>query len=378
MLAAVLYGKEDLRLEQVPIPHAGRGELVLRVGAALTCGTDLKVYRRGYHAMMLKPPIPFGHELAGTVVEAGTGVRGFRPGDRVVALNSAPCDACFFCTRNQQNLCEDLLFNNGAYAEYIRIPSRIVQKNTLHIPDHVPFEHAALTEPLACVIRGLEETAARPGDTMVVLGAGPIGLMFMHAAQLSGVHVIAVVKRADQVATARLFGAEQVLHLADIHSANPAASVAAIRALTPCQRGADQVIEAVATPKTWEWAVDIVRKGGTVNFFGGPPSGTRVALDTNRLHYGDLTLKASFHHTPATCRTAFALLTSGRFKAAEYITGRASLLDVPNLFRKMLTRSHRPTTSDIKTVVLPPSVIDGTLDTAAAEVAPGVAPGAIR
>jgi L-iditol 2-dehydrogenase len=351
MRAAVLYGKEDLRLEDVPVPHAGSGELVLRIGAALTCGTDLKVYRRGYHAMMLQPPIPFGHELAGTVVEVGAGVTGFSLGDRVVPSNSAPCDACFFCEHGQQNLCEDLLFNNGAYAEYLKIPARIVAKNTLAIPDGVPFEHAALTEPLACVVRGLEETAAKAGDTMVVLGAGPIGLMFMHVAQLSGVHVIAVVKRADQVATARLFGAEQVVRTEDY--ADAAEIVAAVRALTPNGRGADSVIEAVATPVTWEWAVDMVRKGGTVNFFGGPPSGTRVALDTNRLHYGDITLKASFHHTPATCRTAFGLVTSGRFKCAEYITGRATLEDVPGLFQAMLTRSQRPGTLDIKTAVIP-------------------------
>src|SRR5580698_4101537 len=200
MTAAVLYGKEDLRIEQIPVPAAGPGEIVVRVAAALTCGTDLKVYRRGYHAKMLKPPIPFGHEVAGVVSEVGAGVTRFRIGDRVVALNSAPCDACFFCRQGQQNLCEDLLFNNGAYAEFIRIPERIVEKNTLHIPEGVPFEHAALTEPLACVVRGLEESGARPGDTMVVIGAGPIGLMFMHVAQIAGVNVIAVVKREDQIA----------------------------------------------------------------------------------------------------------------------------------------------------------------------------------
>ncbi len=130
MNAAVLYGKEDLRLERIAIPRAETGELVVRVAQLLTCGTDLKVYRRGYHAMMLKPPILFGHEVAGEVAELGEGVTGFREGDRVVALNSAPCDRCFFCVRGQQNLCEDLLFNNGAYAEYIRIPARIVAKNT--------------------------------------------------------------------------------------------------------------------------------------------------------------------------------------------------------------------------------------------------------
>jgi L-iditol 2-dehydrogenase len=346
MTAAVLYGKQDLRLERVAVPQAGAGELVVRVGAALTCGTDLKVYRRGYHAMMLKPPIPFGHEIAGVVSEVGDGVTAFHLGDRVVALNSAPCDACFFCLRGQQNLCEDLLFNNGAYAEYIRIPARIVKKNTLMVPDRVPLEYAALTEPLACVVRGLEESGAQAGDTMVVVGAGPIGLMFLHVAALAGVHVIAVVKRDDQIAAAKLFGATSVVKVGAVDDV-----VAATRALTPQHRGADVVIEAVATPATWEWGVDMVRKGGLVNFFGGPPSGTKVQLDTNRLHYGDITLKASFHHTPATCRTAFDLVTSGRFKCADYITGRAGLNEVPDLFARMA--SQNGASRDIKTAVFP-------------------------
>src|SRR5580698_5713418 len=228
MMAAVLYGKEDLRLERVAVPQVGAGEILVRVGAALTCGTDLKVYRRGYHAMMLTPPILFGHELAGVVAETGPGVTSFHLGDRVVALNSAPCDVCFFCQHGQQNLCEDLLFNNGAYAEFIKIPARIVEKNTLLVPAEVPFEHAALTEPLACVVRGLEESGARAGDTMIVIGAGPIGLMFMHVAELAGVKVIAVVKREDQVEAARTFGASEVVQVSAVEDV-----VAATRSLTP-------------------------------------------------------------------------------------------------------------------------------------------------
>ena len=291
MQAVVLYGKEDLRLESVPRPTAGPGELVLRVGAATTCGTDLKVYRRGYHAQMLRPPTTFGHEVAGTVTEVGTGVSGFQLGDRVVALNSAPCDQCYFCNRGQPNLCSDLLFNNGAYAEFMRIPARIAVKNTLRLPDELPFEHAALTEPLACVVRGFEETGAGKGDSFVVVGAGPIGLMFLRVASIAGCRVIAVVKRPDQAVSARRFGAAEVVQLNSRIDV-----VAEVRALTQDGVGADVVAECVATPESWEQGVAMVRKGGTVNLFGGPPSGTRVSFDTNRLHYGNITLKASFHH----------------------------------------------------------------------------------
>jgi L-iditol 2-dehydrogenase len=347
MLAAVLHGKEDLRMERIPVPSVGKGEILVRVGAALTCGTDLKVYRRGYHAMMLKPPIVFGHELAGTVAAIGPGVTKFAVGDRVLPMNSAPCDTCYFCLRGQQNLCENILFNNGAYAEYMLIPARIVEKNTMLVPANVPLKYAALTEPLACVVYGFNETEAHAGDTMVVIGAGPIGLMFIHVAKLRGLRVIAVVKRDDQVAAARLFGAAEVVQIAD-----GVDTVAAVRRLTGDGRGADIVIEAVATPATWESGVAMVRKGGTVNFFGGPPKGTVVGLDTNRLHYGDITLKASFHHTPAACAAAFALISGGEFKAAEFITRTARLDEVPSVFARMMTRSA-DNIIDIKTAVLP-------------------------
>ena len=215
------------------------------------------------------------------------------------------------------------------------------------VPAHIPLEHAALTEPLACVVHGFNETGAQAGDTMVVIGAGPIGLMFMHVSHLRGVRVIAVVKRDDQVAAARLFGASEIVQISE-----EVDTVAAVRNLTGDARGADIVVEAVATPATWESAVAMVRKGGTVNFFGGPPSGTVVGLDTNRLHYGDITLKASFHHTPAACAAAFALVCSGKFKSCEFITRTAKLEDVPAVFARMMTRSA-DNRADIKTAILP-------------------------
>ncbi len=343
MQAAVLYGREDVRIERVPLPRASEGEIVIRVCAALTCGTDLKTYRRGYHAKMLTLPALFGHELAGIIHETGPGVTRFARGMRVVALNSAPCGRCYWCEHGQENLCDDLLFNNGAYAEYIRVPARIVEKNTLEIPEHVSFEHAALTEPLGCVVRGLEESAARPGDTMAVIGGGPIGLLFMHAAALAGVSVIAVVKHDAQVEAAKALGATHV-----VQTTRTSDPVAAVRACTPGGRGVDIAIEAVALPETWQWAVEMVRRGGLVNFFGGPAAGTKVELDTNRLHYNDLTLKASFHHTPTACRKAFGLIESGAFKSNRYITGRARLQDLKGVFERMMHRSH-----EIKTVIRP-------------------------
>src|SRR5258708_10239197 len=182
MMAGVLYGKEDLRVETVDVPQIGRGDVLVRVRAALTCGTDVKVFRRGYHARMIQPPALFGHELAGDIVACGQDVRGFEIGQRVVAANSAPCGECFTCRRGQENLCEDLLFNNGAYAEFIRIPQRIVEKNTHRLPSHISYQDAALVEPLACVMRGLEETGIRQGDTIAVIGLGPIGMMFVRLA----------------------------------------------------------------------------------------------------------------------------------------------------------------------------------------------------
>ncbi|HEX3985593.1 MAG TPA: alcohol dehydrogenase catalytic domain-containing protein [Acidobacteriaceae bacterium] len=343
MTAAVLHGREDLRIEQVPMPRAGAGEIVVRVHAALTCGTDLKVYRRGYHARMLKPPIPFGHELAGTVHQAGRGVTAFQPGDRVVALNSAPCGECYYCLRDQENLCDNLIFNNGAYAQYLHIPAQIVERNTLRIPTGIPFEHAALTEALACVVRGLDECQPQSRDSIAVIGAGPIGLMFMRVAELYGLHVIAVVKRDEQVAAARRFGASEVVQITK--SEDP---IAAVRALTPHRRGVDLAIDAVATPTAWQWAVDMVRKGGTVNFFGGCAAGTKVELDTNRLHYNNITLRASFHHTPAAARKAFDLIVSGKFRCSDTITSRAPLSELNRVFRRLMNRA-----GDIKTAIIP-------------------------
>jgi len=342
MTAAVLYGKEDVKIEKVPIPTLERGEVLVKVNVALTCGTDLKVFQRGYHARMIVPPALFGHELSGEIAEIGPGVRDFRRGMRVVALNSAPCGSCFYCLKHQENLCEDLLFNNGAYAEYIKIPRRIVETNMLALPDDVTFESAAMTEPLACALRGLQETGADIGDTVTVIGAGPLGLMLIQVAKLNGCKVIAVVKRDEQVQAARHFGAHEVIQLK--RDKSPVDEVIEITE----GRGSDIVIEAVGRPQAWQWAVDIVRRGGLVNFFGGCAAGTRVELDTNRLHYSELTLKATFHHTPQTVRRAFSLIAEKKVRSTDYVTGEAPLSKLKQVLQQMLDRG-----SQIKTAIIP-------------------------
>src|SRR5271156_4493353 len=241
MTAAVLYGSEDLKIERVDIPHLAEDEVLVRVEVALTCGTDLKVWKQGFHERMIQPPALFGHELSGTVEDQGSAVNGgVRKGMRVVPSNSAPCNRCFYCRKGQPNLCEDLLFNNGAYAEYIRIPGRIVRENMLEVPDGVSFADAAMVEPLACVLRGIHETGIQPGDTVVVIGCGSIGLKFIRILSGRHVRVIAVGKRASQMRAAERLGAVATFDVTKIE--NP---VALVRELTERGRGSDAVIEAV-------------------------------------------------------------------------------------------------------------------------------------
>jgi L-iditol 2-dehydrogenase len=344
MQAAVLYGKEDVRLESVPVPPVGSGELLIRVRTALTCGTDVKVFRRGYHAKMIIPPALFGHEMAGDIVAIGEGITKFHVGQRIVAANSAPCDRCFFCRHNQQNLCEDLLFNNGAYAEFMRLPERIVRTNTYAIPSQLAYKDAALVEPLACVLRGLHESNLQPGDTIAVLGLGPIGLMFVRLAKWAfGARVIALARRLEQVDRAIVLGAAEGVLMGD-----DAPVVSEVRART-AQRGADVVIEAIGHPQAWELSTQLVRKGGTVNFFGGCPSGTRVALDTDRLHYSEVTCKASFHHTPDHIRRALELIADGTVTASHIVNHEEPLSRLPQVLSDLA--HHR--NGQIKTAIVP-------------------------
>ena len=341
MRAQVFYGPGDLRFEDIPMPVPEPGGLVVRVEAALTCGTDVKVFRRGYHARMIVPPALFGHEVAGTVADPGTS--GLPAGARVVAANSAPCGQCEYCRRGKSNLCDDLLFWNGAYAELARIPARIVGQNLLRIPDGVSFRHAALTEPLACVLRGVEESGIRAGSHVAVIGTGPIGLMFVALARQRGAHVVAAGRRAEAVDKAVAMGAESGVVLSE--EEDPAEI---LRRESPGGHGPEIVIEASGRPETAEAALRAVRKGGVVNLFAGCPTGTRIGVDAQRLHYQELTITSTFHHTPESVRAALDLIAEGRLDADAFITAEAALERLPDVLRAMAGG-----TQGMKTAILP-------------------------
>ncbi|HYL74304.1 MAG TPA: zinc-binding dehydrogenase [Bryobacteraceae bacterium] len=342
MIAAVLYGKENLQIESVSVPKIEKGDVLVRVQAALTCGTDVKVFRRGYHARMIVPPALFGHELAGDIVAIGSEVQGFRVGQRVVAANSAPCLECFYCKRGNENLCDDLLFNNGAYAEYIRIPARIVERNMYEIPSHVTYQDAALIEPLACVMRGLDETSIRPGDHVAVIGLGPIGLMFVRLAKAYGARVIAIGRRKTQLSRAAEMGADELLV-----SGESEKTVGEVREVTG-GRGADIAIEAVGHPDAWQMAVKLLRRGGIVNFFGGCPNDSRISLDTSLLHYSEITCKASFHHTPAHIQKALDFVSRGVITARDFVNRVEPLANLLEVMRHLMSHNGH-----MKTAIIP-------------------------
>jgi L-iditol 2-dehydrogenase len=258
-------------------------------------------------------------------------VTDWRVGERVVPANSVPCGRCFHCGQGQENLCDDLLFLNGAYAESIVVPARLVEKNLLPLRAQTPFADAALVEPLGCVVQGLEDTRLRRGQRVLVIGAGPIGLMFVALARRLGCSVAVAGRGEKRLQTARRLGADEVFAVS---------RQAGLAEAVPAGARFDVVIEAVGKPETWETAVRLARKGGTVNFFGGCPEGTTVALDTALLHYSSLTLVASFHHTPRTVRRALELIETGVIRAGDFVDGECPLTRLPELFASMASANH--------------------------------------
>jgi L-iditol 2-dehydrogenase len=294
--AALLYAPGDLRVEEVPRPAPGSGDVLVQIEVALTDGTDLKTFRRGHPLLARESPAPFGHEFCGIVY-----------GRRVVAANSAPCGACDGCAGGEQ--CRELVFLAGAYADWILVPERIAAVNLHDVPPGIEPEVAAMVEPLACCLRGVERAGIHAGDTVAILGAGPIGLMLAACVADAGGWPVVVGGRPERQELVELFGAE-----------------------TGTGAGADVVIEAVGSEGAWTDAVDLVRPGGTVVMFGGLPRDARPPVDAYRLHYEELTVRGSFHHTPASVRAALGFLGSGAYPWERLVTHRILLDELPALF----------------------------------------------
>jgi len=319
MRAQVFYGPGDLRFEDIPMPEPEPGGLVVRVDAALTCGTDVKTLRRGHPVMIPHVPTVFGHELAGVVTAVGRGAPGVKEGDRIVAANSAPCGRCGLCVASRPNLCEDLLFVNGAYGEYIALPPRLVARNVVPIGPGLAASSAAFAEPLACALLGVERGRVEAGMTVVIWGHGPLGCLLALAAGQRGARVVIVGKagwRLDRVRGLGLGTCVDALSVPDM--------VGHLRGLTG-GRGPDVTVDATGRPEVWEQAIEGVGRGGTVILFGGCAPGTSVRVDTRRAHYEELTLVGAFHHTPAMIRRAVELLESKAIEPAGLLTHRMGL-----------------------------------------------------
>ncbi len=316
MKAVRYYAPLDIRYEEINVKEPAEGEVLVKVEAALTCGTDVKTLRRGHPLLIKETPSGFGHEFSGTIAKLGEGVEGFEVGDRVVAANSAPCGECFFCRKGEENLCENLYLLNGAYAQYITIPRLIVEKNLIKIPDSVSFRRAAFSEPLANVVHGIVRTPINKGDTVGIVGIGPIGLMFARLAKLKGARVIAMGRNPLKLKAAHDFAqADEIIDLKKYP--NPKEL---ILSLTPEKRGLDVAVECVGLPEIWESMFGLVRRGGTVHLFGGCSSGTTVNIDTRRIHYDEVNVVSVFHHTPKYFREALRLISTGEVDVEKLIT----------------------------------------------------------
>jgi L-iditol 2-dehydrogenase len=326
MRAVMLLGPGKLSCEDIPLPTPGPDEIVLKIEAALTCGTDLKAFRRGHPKWPM--PTRFGHEYAGTIAARGKQVTSLREGDAVMLAPTAPCGACFYCQHEQETLCVSIMDTMvlGGYAEYLTVPARVLRTNLFLKPVALSFAEAALLEPVSCVVHALQQPTLRPDDIAVVIGAGAFGLLHLVVLKALGVEQVHVVARNPQRARiAQELGASSIIPSAaeDAH-----ASVFALTA----GRGADLVIECTAQPQVWEAAFLFARPGGQVVFFGGCPPGTTISLDTYRLHYDQVRVFSPFHFTPQAVRRAKDLLASGKIPTQALISGSYPLTQLSQAF----------------------------------------------
>jgi len=276
---------------------------------------------------MIPMPGVFGHEFSGIIAETGKGVRGFKKGDKVMSVHSAPCLGCPYCRKKLFNLCENIMKTKvlGAFAEYILLPAHVVKQNLFHKPSDLSFEEAAFLEPLSCVVHSMGDLGVRRGDRILIIGAGPIGLLHLLMAKLKGAEVIITGLEKERLRLAKDLGADR--------TASPEGLVRALRKFTG-GLGVDYVFECTGRADVWEDSVHHARRGGTVILFGGCKSGTRVSYDAHRLHYDEITLKGVFHFTPGDVKTAYGLL-QGPIDVTQLISGSYPLKDLQVPFEKL-------------------------------------------
>jgi L-iditol 2-dehydrogenase len=323
---ARLYAPGDLRVEDAPVPEAGPGDLVIRVRTCSTCGTDAKIFRFGHHHISL--PRVLGHEVSGEITEVGSGVEGWSQGDRVQIIAAIPDGVCFFCRRGQHTVCEDLesigYQYDGGFAEFMRVPAKVLSVDGVNrVPEHVPFEQASLTEPLACVLNGQELAQVGDGDSVVVLGAGPIGCLHVRLARARGARTVALVDvnqgRLDLAARA-----EPDISI-DSTKDDP---IDAVRKMTE-GRGADVVITATGVGVAQEQALEMTAPRGRISLFGGlPRDDSAIRFDSNLVHYGELSVFGAYGSAPRHNREALALIAEGTVRVDDLITHRMPLADV--------------------------------------------------
>jgi L-iditol 2-dehydrogenase len=326
LLANILVEPGRIELREVKTPRPSGGEILVRIKTALTCGTDLKAFRRG-HPVIPMPGV-LGHEFSGIVAVTGKGVKRFREGDAIMAVHSAPCLECRYCRKDLYNLCEKIMHTKilGAFAEYILLPSHIVRQNVFHKPEGLPFEEAALLEPLSCVVHGLESVSLKKDEHALVIGAGPIGLLHLLLLKDKGLKVSVADKHDKKLKIARELGADSVSKAHGINTLKKSADNGI---------GFDYVFECTGVPEVWEASVDYIRRGGTVILFGGCKSETTVTYDAGKLHYDEITLKGVFHYTPSDVKKAYTLLCGGKLALSRLITGRYPLRQTQKAFDRL-------------------------------------------
>ncbi len=346
MRAAMFHGPKNVVLEDTSIPEITDDEVLVKIKAATTCGTDRKLYLRPgkKYPAYFKPPTIFGHEIAGEVHKIGKNVKGFEIGQPVYVHDSGPCLKCFYCKIGRHSLCENITWNWGTWTEFLRVPKEIIQCGNM-VPfdnNQLSYSEAALTEPLSCVLMGVERSNIQLGDTVVINGAGPIGLFWTNLVKNKGAKIIQTDMKEERLELAKKLGADIVINVADEPDI-----IEAVKEQTPGERGVDVAVEAIGYPETWETTIKMARKGGIVNLFGGPPPTSEIKVNTGLIHYNELTLIGVFHTTPRYVQASINLLANRKIDTEFFITQKMKLDDLDKILDNLVNQKG------VKTAILP-------------------------